>query len=135
MSYNDNKKKPYTRRQHSSSDQPRTTNYTQRPRKNSKAQCHACKLYGHIVTHCLLLPRVLAIIDFSKNNQSKCKEILRQHVHNNTVDSKKTFVRTLQSLNVLPDTDDSDQYMEDDAIICTMIDNAVKPDEVQSSEE
>ena len=87
------------------------------------------------MTHCLLLPRVLAIIDFSKNNQSKCKEILRQHVHDNTIDSKKTFVRTLQSLHVLPDTDDSDQYMEDDAIICTMIDNAVKPDEVQSSEE
>ena len=135
MHQNDNyKKKSYSRKNnnHSEKQSPR---YNQRPRKITKAQCHACKLYGHIVTHCNLLPKVLAIIDFSKQNQTKCKEILRQHIHNNTVDSKKTFVRTLQSLDVLPQDDNSDYYMEDDAIICTLIDNAIKPDEVISSEE
>ena len=108
--------------------------FNSRQRKFTKAQCHACKQYGHLVTHCPLLPKVLAIITFSKKNTEKCEHILRQHIQNNSVDYKKTFVRTLQGIDVLPMDGNSDDYMEEDIVIHTTIDNAIHPTDIVSDE-
>ena len=111
---------------------------TKKPLRNvikfTKAQCHACRQYGHIVTHCELLPRVLAIIQFAKKNGDKCEYLLKQYTQNNSVDSKKTFVRVLQEMNVLPQDGDSDTYMEDEIIINTTMDNVLEPNECISDE-
>ena len=104
-------------------------------RKFTKAQCHACRQYGHIVTHCQLLPRVLAIINFAKKHGDKCEYVLKQYTQNNSVDSKKMFVRVLQEINVLPQENDSDHYMEDDIIINTVMDNIFTPNEATSNNE
>ena len=103
------------------------------PRKNNHAnthrftnvQCHACKLFGHSITHCKLLPKVLAIMQFKHSNKQQCDNVLSAHITNNSVESKKSFVRVLQQANVLPDDEDSDVYMEDDIVVNTMTDNAV----------
>ena len=106
-----------------------------RSQKFTKAQCNTCRQYGHIVTHCHLLPWVLAIINFAKKNGEKCEYLLKQHTQNNSVDSKKTFVRLLQDMNVLPQDDDSNHYMQDDIIINTVMDNVLISQEAISSEE
>ena len=82
------------------------------------------------MTHCHLLPRVLAIINFAKKNGEKCEYILKQHTQNNSIDSKKTFVRVLQEMEVLAQDGNSDTYMDEDIIINTMIDNALLPQEI-----
>ena len=51
------------------------------------------------------------------------------------MDAKRTFVRTLQGLSILPQDDDSDHYLENDVIINTMIDNAIKPEDILSQDE
>ena len=82
------------------------------------------------MTHCNILPRVLAIINFAKKNGEKCEYILKQHTQNNSIDSKKTFVRVLQEMEVLAQDGNSDTYMDEDIIINTMIDNALLPQEI-----
>lgn len=103
--------------------------------KYDKAQCFACKQFGHTVTHCRLLPKVLAIMQFHRKHDDKCDMILRQHIRNNTVDSKRVFVRTLQNMNILSQTDDSDSYLETDMIVNTMTDNGVDHHDFNSDEE
>ena len=94
----------------------RTNNAPKRFHKGSpkftKAQCHACRQYSHIVTHCQLLPQVLVIINFAKKNANKCEYLLKQYTQTNSVNSKKRFVRVLQQMNVLPADDESDNYMD-----------------------
>ena len=91
----------------------------------SKTQCHACKKFGHTIQHCTLLPLVLAILKFRSANADKCEHILKRHITNNTVHSKKTFIRVLKNMQVISDDLDSDDYMEDDIIINTLIDNDI----------
>ena len=109
--------------------------FSPRHQRFTKAQCHACKQYGHIVTHCTLLPKVIAINQFIRRNSDKCDYLLKQYIRSNSLDSKKTFVRTLQGINALPDDENSDHYMDEDVIIHTMIDNAISPDNVILSDE
>ena len=90
-----------------------------------KAQCHACQMFGHTVQKCTLLPKILAIVQFSSKNKTQCDKILQQHISNNTVEAKKNIVRVLQSMNVIPTEDDSDDYMNDDIIINNMMENTV----------
>ena len=91
----------------------------------SKTQCHACKKFGHTIQHCTLLPLVLAILKFRSANADKCDNILKRHVTNNTVHSKKTFIRVLKNMQVISDDLDSDDYMDNDIIINTLIDNDI----------
>ena len=91
--------------------------------KFDKTQCFACKSFGHTVTHCKLLPRVLAVLHFKSKYNDKCATILNQHVRNNTIDSKRTFVQTLQNMEILSMDEDCDAYLEHDIIINTIIDN------------
>ena len=109
---------------------PRQSRNQQKPKgdtqhKFSKTQCHACKQFGHIVTHCRHLPVVLAILQFKAKNEEQCMKVLQQHIANNTVSSKRTFVRALQMAQVLPDNDDSDSLLDDDIIINTLQDNDI----------
>ena len=90
---------------------------------------------SHIVTHCPLLPRVLAIINFAKKNGDKCEYLLKQYAQTNSVDSKKTFVRLLQEMTVLPPDDESDNYMDEDIIINTVMDNVFLPHDSPSNDE
>lgn len=99
--------------------------------KYTKTQCHACKQFGHIVTHCHLLPKVLAILHFKSKNEEQCKHVLTQHISNNTISSKRTFVRALQMAQVLPDTEESDTYLEDDIIVHAINDNDINLDDIE----
>ena len=110
-------------------------NQKYRSDKFDKAQCFACKQFGHTVTHCRLLPKVLAIMQFKQKHGDKCDTILRQHIRNNTVESKRVFIRTLQNMNILAHADDSDTYLENDMIIHTLTDNGIDHDDFQSDEE
>ena len=105
------------------SDNFRTPNQKYRSEKFDKSQCYACKSFGHTVTHCKLLPRVLAVMQFKSKYSDKCHTILNQHIRNNTVDSKRTFVKTLQNMEILSIDDDCDAYLEHDIIINTITDN------------
>ena len=125
-------KRPFTR-QHDI-----TKTYTprrQNQRRFVKTQCHACKQFGHGITHCTLLPKVLAIMQFQRRNSDKCDHVLKQHVMNNTVNSKRTFVRTLMNMDIIPQDDDSDAYLHNDIIVNALIDNDVDEDDVQSQSE
>ena len=97
-----------------------------------KVQCHACKLFGHAVTKCNLLPKVLAIMKFSTMQKSQCENILRNHIANNTVEAKRNVVRVLQNMHIIPSDADIDDYMTDDLIVNTMNDNVFTSDDEDS---
>ena len=109
------------------------------PRKSTekidKAQCFACRQFGHTVTHCRLLPKVLAVLQFKSKYGDKCDTILRQHIRNNTVDSKRVFVRTLQNMNILSQAEDCDKFLEYDIIVNTMTDNGIDNTDLHSDDE
>ena len=118
---------------------PRQSRNSQKSNENprhkfSKTQCHACKQFGHVVTHCRHLPVVLAILQFKSKNEEQCTKVLQQHIANNTVSSKRTFVRALQMAQVLPDNDDSDFLLDDDIIINTLQDNDIDIDTIAKME-
>ena len=106
-----------------------------RSEKFDKAQCYACKLFGHTVTHCRILPKVLAILQFKDKHNDKCDTILRQHIRNNTIESKRVFVRTLQNMNILSESENPDSYLETDMIVHTMIDNGIDDNDLQNTDE
>ena len=127
-----NDKRPFTRQ----NELTKTFNpKRQNQRRFVKTQCHACKQFGHGITHCTLLPKVLAIMQFQRRNSDKCDHVLKQHVMNNTVNSKRTFVRTLMNMDIIPHDDDSDEYLHNDIIVNAIIDNDVTEDDVQSQSE
>ncbi len=68
--------------------------------------------------HCCLLPKVWLSCNL-------CNTILQQHIHSNTVDNKRFFVRTLQNMNILSHIDDSNSYLDNDLIVHTLTDNSV----------
>ena len=126
---------PYRNKRHYNNEYTPRSNQTYRKDKYDKAQCFACKQFGHTVTHCRLLPKVLAIMQFKTKHNDKCDMILRQHIRNNTVDSKRIFVRTLQNMNVLSHSEDSDSYLANDMIVNTMTDNGIDNNDFNSDEE
>ena len=140
MRHNYSPNAPHSRSKHTS---PATRTYSpphsnfrkHRSDKFEKAQCFACKQFGHTVTHCRLLPKVLAIMQFKSKYNDKCDTILRQHIRTNTVDSKQVFVRTLQNMNILSQDDDSDSYLQNNMIVHTLIDNGIDNNDFQSDEE
>ena len=107
----------------------------QQPRKFSKTQCFACKSFGHGISHCTLLPKVLAILQFHRKNGDKCEKILAQHIANNTVNAKRTFIRTLMNMEILPPTEDSDAYLSDDIIVHTIMENDIDDGDCNSQSE
>ena len=105
------------------------------PRNFAKTQCFACKQFGHAINQCTLLPKVLAIVQFHRRNSEKCEYILKQHIANNTVNSKRTFVRTLMNLDLLPSGDDSDSHLSHDIIVNTLMNIDIDDDELNSRSE
>ena len=85
--------------------------------KFTKGQCAACKIYGHHVKDCRFIAPHLAMGDFIKKNPSICTEILNAHIANNTVEHKRTIVRTMQTMGIFDDDVDSDTYLDHDDII------------------
>jgi len=83
----------------------------------------------------MLLPKVLTINHFQSKNSTSCESILKQHISNNNVNSKYTFVRTLMNMNVIPQSDDLDDHLQDDIIINTVFDNDVDIDDLHSQSE
>ena len=123
--YQQNTRQSYNQYQHNKSfNNHRSQKFPRiKTEKFDPTQCYACKAFGHTVTHCRLLPKVLAILQFNSKHGEKCSTILKQHIRNNTADSKRVFVRTLQNMEILSVDDDSDTYLEHDIIINTLTDN------------
>ena len=103
--------------------------------KVDKTQCYACKLFGHTVTHCRLLPKVLAILQFKEKHTDKCSTILKQHIRNNTIESKRIFVRTLQNMEIISTDEDFDTLMHHDFIVNPITDNGFDDTDFQSDME
>ena len=74
-------------------------------------------------------------MQFQRRNSDKCDHVLKQHVMNNTVNSKRTFVQTLMNMDIIPHDDDLDEYLHNDIIVNAIIDNDVTEDDVQSQSE
>ena len=74
-------------------------------------------------------------MQFQTKYGEKCDRILKQHIHSNTIDNKRVFVRTLQNMNLLSHTDDSDSYLDNDMIVHTLTDNGINHDEFNSDDE
>ena len=127
-------KQPYNTRTHTPTHMQRAVPKN-RHEKFDKAQCFACRQFGHTVTHCRFLPKVLAILQFKSKYSDKCDAILRQHIRTNTVESKRVFVRTLQNMDILSQDDDIDTYLENDIIIHTMTDNGIDHNDLHTDEE
>ena len=117
------------------SDTQQQSSSRHRSEKFDMSQCFSCKQFGHTLTHCRLLPRVLAIMQFHSKHVVKCNKILKQYIHSNTIDSKRVFVRTLQNINFLPHTYFSDSYLENDMIVHTLTDNGFEHNDFNSEEE
>ena len=135
--YQQNTRKHYSQHPHQKSfNNNRSSSY---PRINTekfdRAQCYACRAFGHTVTHCRILPKVVAILQFNSKHRDKCSAILKQHIQNNTVDSKRVFVRILQNMEVLSLDDDSDTYLEHDFMVNTLTDNGFDNNDFQSDDE
>lgn len=101
----------------------------------SKVQCNACKFFGHTITHCSLLPKVLAINQYQSSNKSQCETILRKHISQNSVSSKKTFVRALQQAQVLPEAEDSDDLMDNELVVNVLQDNDIQLEDADHTSE
>ena len=114
---------------------PSTTNHNKQQYRFSNAQCHACKYFGHTINHCGLLPKVLAILLFKSKNEKQCETVLQKYIAQNSVSSKKTFVRALQQAQVLPDADDSDDLMDDDLIVHSFHDNEINLEAIDTNME
>ena len=74
-------------------------------------------------------------MQFKHKYGDKCDTILRQHIRNNTVESKRVFVQTLQNMNILSHADDSDTYLDNELIIHTLTDNGIDNSDFLSDNE
>lgn len=83
----------------------------------NKGQCRACKIYGHSLRDCRLIAPYLAMKNFEKDNPKLCKDILQNHIQNNTEDYKRTIIRTMQTMGILNDDEDSDYYLDNEDIL------------------
>ena len=91
-----------------------------------------------IWTYCHTLsvtPKGSCHYQFCQKEFEKCEYLPKQYTQNNYVESKKTFVRVLQDMNVLPQDNDSNHYMQDNIIISTVMDNVLISQEAISSDE
>ena len=88
-------------------------------RKFSKGQCAACKIYGHHVKDCRFIAPHIAMGNFVKKNPDMCNEILSNHIASNTVEHKRTIVRTMQTMGIFDEDEDSDSFLDHDDIVET----------------
>ena len=75
------------------------------------------------------------VLQFQCRNADKCTQVLKQHEMNNIVNSKRTFVRTLMNMDIIPNDDDLDTYLQDDIIVNAIMDNDVNDNDIQSHSE
>ena len=54
---------------------------------------------------------------FEKEQPKLCQDILNNHINSNTEDYKRIIIRTMQTMGVLNDDVDSEDYMESDEIL------------------
>lgn len=97
--------------------------------KFSKGQCTACKIYGHTIQDCRLIAPHIAMGNFVKNNPKICTEILSNHIASNTVEHKRTIVRTMQTMGILDEDADSDSFLDQEEIVDTPTVNRIISDE------
>ena len=78
---------------------------------------------------------MLAILYFKEKYTDKCSTILKQHIRNNTIESKRIFVRTLQNMEILSNDEDFDTLMHHDFIVNPITDNGFDDTDFQSDME
>ena len=93
--------------------------------KFSKGQCAACKIYGHHIKDCRFIAPHIAMENFVKQNPQVCTEILNSHIANNTVEHKRTIVRTMQTMGIFDEDTDSDNYLDNEEIVDTPVVNKI----------
>ena len=99
-----------------------------------KGQCTACKIYGHNIKDCRFIAPHIAMARFMKQNPQTCDEILSHHISSNTVEHKRTIVRTMQTMGFFDEDADSDTFLDDDNIVDTPVVNKIVTD-LHNSEE
>ena len=63
--------------------------------------------------------------NFEKDQPKLCQTILQNHITSNTEDYKRTIIRTMQTMGVLSDGEDSDSYLENDELLDVPIVNSI----------
>ena len=96
--------------------------------KFSKGQCSACKIYGHHIKDCRFIAPHIAMANFVKQNPTTCTEILKNHIASNTVEHKKTIVRTMQTMGIFDEDADSDTFLDQEEIVDTPTVNKITDD-------
>ena len=80
--------------------------------KFTKGQCAACQIFGHHVRGCCHIAKHLAIAKFAQEKPKICQKILRNHIAVNTEEQKKVFVRSMQSVGIFDEDEDSDDFLD-----------------------
>ena len=96
--------------------------------KFTKGQCDACKLFGHHVRDCRHIAKHLAMTKFANEKPKLCEQILRNHINTNTVEHKRTIVRSMQTFGLFNADDDSDEFLDVDAVINSPVVNTIQYD-------
>ena len=125
----------YCTKQNPNSDFNQCPSPKYQSKKFDQASCFVCEQSGHVVTHCCLLQKIWAIMQFKMKYCDKCDTILQQHIRNNTDESKRLFVCTLQNMSILLQTDDLDSYFDHDMIVHTMTNNCIDNNYLHSDDE
>ena len=59
--------------------------------------------------------------NFVKQNPQTYADILNSHIANNTVEHKRTIVRTIQIMGIFDEDADSDNYLDNEEIVDTPV--------------
>ena len=63
--------------------------------------------------------------NFVKQNPQTYADILNSHIANNTVEHKRTIVRTIQIMGIFDEDADSDNYLDNEEIVDTPVVNKI----------
>ena len=66
---------------------------------------------------------------FVKDKPKLCTQILQNHITSNTEEQKRTFIRSMQTVGVFDDDEDSDEYLDADEVIYSPIVNKIDLDD------
>ena len=102
--------------------------------KFTKGQCDACKLFGHHVRDCRHIAKHLAMTTFATEKPKLCEQILRNHINTNTIEHKRTIVQSMQTFGLFNAEDDSDEFLDVDAVINSPVVSTIQYDAPTESE-
>ena len=106
-----NHNQTYQNRKHNATTQQQNTTYRPRRQPLQNTQCLACKTFGHKTQDCNIVGKILAVMDLHSKKPELCQRILQSHVNKNTPSRRLAIVKTLQDMQILPNTIPANEYV------------------------